>query len=1613
MHVEAVSEGEKGGSDDDKGDVSPPEVTVDPPMEVETEVEVEATMEEGGRTISPGPVTRSKRRSRSRSRSRGSKDLKGKFRGAQSPTPSTFLTGDSSQDDEPITRSPINLAEVVAPLLSPIPSHFVELQRSRLLLRSPTPMSPEPSLFYPGSPSSPLLPSLEALQRGLIRSNSTSNSTAGRMMAMHKLTGGTEVYDPSSSPTPPPLPGKLSRNNTVSGGERVAARQFMLSRLGGRFTKDPDGDQVSGGDDISAPSPTPKRRRRRSHRRSASANTGISDPEFLSTSPNTPVPPATPLPTMFDNLAELRAESTTPYGAANLPNQNFEQVSESSPLENTIIDVVENGKSEHPRRRSVVVEEDDEERYPPIRVYASSTLQRNPAHISLPLAHASDALSSGSADSASPSAISVPVYMSQRTGTGSFPSSPFTTPLKEVSTRDDDEEQVVYHADSYRPRTPYNESFDREISWIADPVPVHIGVNDEDVAQEREREREREMAQEEEEEEQSFEDPPLSRRSSNEFSQGRGVYDDTSPRVSSDSKSLIVESETSQDIVPSYPLSPSSLSQLASVTPASDDSTSFQTYPTRLSVASRSGDWDDRITNADVSPKRNGELLSTWEKMSTFIRTGSTSGRRSRTNSIRERRDHTDSSISRESGASLTSAKVDKGEPTTLPAQQPTPQPLMQSPSASASIVSLAPHAQRGGASPIPPASTADLAKYQDAKLFPFPGMIQLEEKRNRAKGLPSASASSPDIVMVAGGNDEESILPSPTSPGHTPEMTRERKLSHQASDTRLIAKYNPYGSSPQQPDYHTTTSQPSTQNGGPLNLKLPMTLPGVKQWLSKNNKKKFSSPPFSPPSVPSSSPAVEVRPLQSVKNKASLSDLLRRKDGDLGTDWEEINGTPTSPSGDTLLGKQNSESGALVRDVNETTVAHSEHTDTEKTPKAKKVVPLADHNIQPYDQSLSPLPRPDPLSPTPDPSSSLSDYPAHSTSESSSTTSSQYSLRRVGPQGAAVLERLDENLAQGSRSAIWAFAIDDPTRKLLLSSPVVQVVNANHVKDRFLLLFNDILIIAKPIIPDQDAFAEPLKPSPLDRKFIVKSVVMLHQLRFHADRTDQPIKSSPRNAAIKSFVHHFAKDPDHAVSSLLSKSGTMDDPVALGQLLFRTLDLDRARLGEYLSKRSSKAVLKAYLDSFGFFGLRIDRALRVFLHSMAMPTRAAHHLEYFLDAFAGRWYDSNSGIVEYDKDTAHRLVRAVVQLNDLLHDGIAHEPGPIGYPQREVTSRDFVEAFRRYDPRCLVSDELLEDIYESILRERLSQSRSPTPSSVADIIIVVKRPIPARLTWKMQSEPIVLRIPHADPHLSVRLYGQDLVFDPPLLNFGKSPEASFRVTGTSLGSKSIVMRRSGPNALSYTGLPLSTTVMVERAFMRHTFQMAFLNHNGIKRRYMFSVDDPLIRHQWALSLRRHVDQASASFASSSSGSSKFQRAADRLAFMALQETLIGSPPTHIPPVSQRLNDSSHFGHNAGHRFAADRSHSGIQNPSHVRSKSRSKLYHRHGAGKNEPDLPYGSAERDENLSSDDHDFQPRSEGPLWTARELEMHCLRNSSIASVLSYLQITTLENGERTNS
>ncbi|OSC99335.1 hypothetical protein PYCCODRAFT_1373281 [Trametes coccinea BRFM310] len=1706
MHVEAVSEGERSQSEERKDaegqdganerpDDGPNGTRTDnpPPSEGEGEVEVEveasggepdgatesaangrgdddgepqetpngvAHADETAKTPVPadGTPSRSKRRSRSRTRSRGSRDMKGKAAAKQfAQASSATHTNDSSADEFSASAPGGEDPPPSPPLVSPVPSHFAAFQASQFL-RSP--LSPVAPLLYPGTTPPTPLPSLDEIQKsvgaGLFRSNSAG---AARAMAMSKLTGEpVDLSFASQLPTPAQGGAKLMRNNTVAGGERMAARRAMLNRLGPRINA-ADGDQTSGGEETPLPAYTAakkKRRRSRTRRSSSRASTVVDDREdreVLSTSArNTPLPPQSPAPHLFRATPE---PPRPPSSASRLQSSDPERPSPRLPPNG---DAPYNFETPLGHRGPVIEDEDDlPDRIPPRPPNLPTTPARNHRLVGLRLPHTSDAPSNASSDSAPTSAVAVPMFLSQNPSFRQdlFPASPFQTPLKEHVYPDDDGEQVLYNDTRSRSRLANATTFERgsEISWVAELV-KEPPLNDDSDGEDEE------MEDEVEQPEPGPVDEPetdgTGQRSSREFSP-------ESERPSAP-KPLIVDVETSPEMNAAHvPPSPASFTGLSAEAggeqsqpePEPESQPASPTYPLRMSVATPNQldrapsaaadyatDWDE--SRAESTPKRGeGGSISAWMK-NTFTRTGSSSGRRSRTNSIsaRDRRYNTDSSVSRESGASLNSGKVEKGESAGngIFAMQQAQAPVMQSTSSSTSMLSLAPQsAPPGGVSPVPPASSADLLKYADSKLFPFPALKQLEEQRNRARAM-TPSASSPDMLSPTNGFPME-IMPSTSgSSGATtrlPDGGRERKLSHQASDSRLWSKFSqPLASAPSSsshPDYFNIQPpviSPSASTSGSLG-KLPTTRDGVKKWL---NKFKSQSSTPSTPSVQVPQP-VDTRPR--IGKKPSLSDLLmQRENSDMSAQsWDSTisdkSRTPTNPTSAQRLGqpqpsplqRQASEAAAEQGTMHSPRMGTRQDAEMSASTSGAASPPyvLSDHSSPGF-----PSPPDPPSSTTPDPQSSLDDFPTRSTSESfSSTMSSSHHSPDPPAQepsvGAAILERFEEVLGRGSKSSLWPSAIDDPPRKLVLSSPVLQVANANTVKDRFLFLFTDILIIAKPIIQEHDALLDATKPNPMDRKFVIKSVVQLKDLRLSGDRDEARSKASSatanpmRHPAIRTFVQQFAKEPDHAISSLMNKAGPRDD-VALGQLLFRAIDLDRARLGEFLARRSSKTALKAYVDSFGLTGLRIDKALRVFLQSIHIPAKAVsghqHPLEYLLDSFASRWYEANATMVAYDKDLAVRLVRAIVQLNDVMHGGIAQEPGITGYPKRNVLARDFVEAFRRFDPRGLVSDDLLDKIYASIRREKLAQARHPASIAIQpDVVITVKRPLPPRLTYRMQSEPIILRIPQPDAHLTIQLFGQDLVFDPPVLSFAKSAEVSFRVTGTQLGSKTIIMWRAGPNALAYAGLPLSSPVVVERSFMRNTFQVAFVNHTGLKRRYMFSVDDPLIRHQWMVSLKRQVDIATAAAQQPTppSGPST-SRAAESLAFKVLQETLISPEeggsvyaapyPSAVDQALARLTGasrsrsgslSSSYG---GGATSAQRRSRPEGAASHVRSKSRSQLYRRHGAGRMESELD----EDDERGA----ESSPPSHGRIWSMHDLETVCRQNSSIPHVLAYLQV-----------
>ncbi|KAJ1304687.1 hypothetical protein OPQ81_005826 [Rhizoctonia solani] len=694
--------------------------------------------------------------------------------------------------------------------------------------------------------------------------------------------------------------------------------------------------------------------------------------------------------------------------------------------------------------------------------------------------------------------------------------------------------------------------------------------------------------------------------------------------------------------------------------------------------------------------------------------------------------------------------------------------------------------------------------------------------------------------------NNAESLEAAGSSATPSPEREVERRLTHQHSDSRLLSRFQNTGAVPPKQEYLDIRVTDATPAKG-----LPNTREGVKKWI-----KLFQS-----------QGGGNAKPARN--RKASLTEVIA------GRIRSSENGSTRGSGGNTKqrppLEHQASGSETNRMELSADPFAGPRFSPSEVTPS-----PASTHSLS-FSTTLSPAGSP------------RNSKPARPLLKFDYVMAQVEALLSSDPQSRPV-------------------QLDDPPRKLLLMSPVLQVVNQNTVKDRYLFLFTDILVIAKPIIVEEDSARDTHKPS-LDRTLIVRSVIELHKLHLHSVRDENTPLISSSDAepqpAMKLFAQKFAKDGIQAVAALQEKAKLQNEPATIAQLLFQTTELDRVQLGLVLAHRNSKAILRHFIDRFNFATIRIDHALRIFLLSIVLPSDSGS-IDYLLATFATRWFEANAGVVAFDKDLAIRLVLAIMQLNSALHSGYDAQ---FSFPNRAISARDFIDAFRTRDVRMLVPDEVLERIYASVRHQRIDQALDPREDAPTKAVVISPSRLPDRLTCRVPSEPITIRIPEADSDFTIRLYGQDLSFEPNVLDFSESNEQTFKVVGNSFGTKTMIMARTGPNAALYTGLPLSNKFSVERAFMRNTFQISFARHTEQPRKYMFSVEGSMVHQQWMNVMRRQIAravEADTNMAPVGELSAQARRAAEAVAVQVLRDTLIA------PEDARNATTSSHrpgFGH--------------------------------------------------------------------------------------------------------
>lgn len=544
--------------------------------------------------------------------------------------------------------------------------------------------------------------------------------------------------------------------------------------------------------------------------------------------------------------------------------------------------------------------------------------------------------------------------------------------------------------------------------------------------------------------------------------------------------------------------------------------------------------------------------------------------------------------------------------------------------------------------------------------------------------------------------------------------------------------------------------------------------------------------------------------------------------------------------------------------------------------------------------------------------------------------------VKSLAPTTAAIIHRYSRMLSSaGPTQTVPGTTQEDmldPPRKLLATDPVFQVISATTIKDRYLFLFNDILVIAKPVSAPGAEAGQPLGkmkqaavlPS-LSWKFSVKNILELHRLKVSVTTNTRTASAKTRaqNPVLWGFVSHFSKDPDAAVRALVAKTGLEPTPASIAQLLYQTPELDRHDLTQYLGHPSRREILKAYVSQHRHVGVSIESALRTLLLDLRFFTDL-DAFEALLVYFAQSWTQHNATMIKptFTVQIASDLVFAIMALNDALHTGsqagpssvispnfprpvTVVTPGLFSGPCPELSKSDFVTVFRQHDPQAVLSDRTLSRIYLSIRSEPLVQALDRFEPRFT--IRVKGGKLPTRLTYAQPAEPITLVIPAPDPDLAIRLYAQDTSFEPPVLTFSASNEASFTMWTKSLGPKQIVFVRAGRNARFYGGseidvtdsaggtlqedspLPRSFNVSVERAFMKHSFTLSSISADKEAKRFMFSFESAETVERWCKMIREQAERCLKEKAARSAGDVGVVRAMEMASLQVLRESLIGA----------------------------------------------------------------------------------------------------------------------------
>lgn len=432
-------------------------------------------------------------------------------------------------------------------------------------------------------------------------------------------------------------------------------------------------------------------------------------------------------------------------------------------------------------------------------------------------------------------------------------------------------------------------------------------------------------------------------------------------------------------------------------------------------------------------------------------------------------------------------------------------------------------------------------------------------------------------------------------------------------------------------------------------------------------------------------------------------------------------------------------------------------------------------------------------------------------------------------PLTPAALMRWNQTLTRPVRHVLSQFPADiplilalEPPRRLLRVIPLLQAAGDEYVKLRYVLVFSDVIVLAKPAI------------TPTENESL--SEYMLRKLQSLPDLGEACTPFAVLDLASTTLEEHSSHSEEE-IQALLCWHGpaletdfdaTMTrlaqhamPPTTQAQLLFACPTLDRRAVSRFLYRHAD--VLEAYVAQHKTSGVPLDWALRAMLLDVCWPADR-RTFDGLLHAFAVHWYAYHATEpTSLTLDLVHQLTLSLMALNDAWHN-----PSGLFAPTGTQTSLDtFMARCRAFDPGRVLRDQELSTMYMSI---RTSPLLPPsTDEEALRTISFDPAPLATGLAPGMPSAPIRVRIEAPDPELRVRLVGRGLYIDPPVLSFAHAAEAECTICPTTPGPHDVVLIRTGRHAPLYAGhvprpgwqaLPRHWSVLPESGASRPTVSL-------------------------------------------------------------------------------------------------------------------------------------------------------------------------------------------------